>query len=1157
MKTIPRVALSALSAAALALTLPAAPAALADSSGSAADTAFVRSSAAAGAQSTPKSAVVTLITGDRVTVQSAVKGPPAYTVTPAPGAERTGITFSISTEGGATYIVPSDVADLVGAESVLDRELFNVTRLVAERLDDSHSASLPLIVQRIDAQRVRGVEGLVQGPALKVLGAHAVDIAKNATDSLGDEITDATAMAVPASAVRAAEARGSVPPHRQLDARAGELAGVSRIWLDRTMTAADWDVNLTQVGAPASWDSGVTGQGVKVAVLDTGIDTQHPDLLGQVVGSANFTPSPTLMDKVGHGTHVAGTIAGTGAKAPGARRGVAFDADLLIGKVLGDDGRGDMSAAIEGMEWAVENGADIVNMSLGSGPTDGTDPASRALNQLSEEHGTLFVVSAGNSGPGANTVSAPSTADAALSVAAVDSAGTVAGFSSRGPRVGDSALKPEIAAPGVAIAAPRSSAMPGTPADPYYATFSGTSMAAPHVAGVAALLAQRHPDWTGERLKAVLMGTAASAKGDIFAVGAGQANAPAALGAELVPSVGKLGYALTEADSLVDRQISFTNTGTSPISANLETASNNPSDPAGVITVSPATLDIAPGETATATVTADASKVSRAAAFTGAVTITPDRGTALRLPVTATRVRWLTVTPIRNDGKPAVGAFVTVLNHEDGSYASGTVGGSGTLRLQVLPGPLAVGATIQEWAPDGSPIASLLTTEVPSDAAAVTLDAATAVPVGAQVRNSTREEMALVRLTRVNEDAKTITSHGILAGGAYGPIVRGQLRISPSTAATPEGTLRLDEHWVLANKGSDNRLGDATTLYDLVYSGDSVPPVPVHQVSRHEERNLARIEHNYYAPGTPHLSQDASTAIGEAYLGLNVATPSFVQTPLKTVRYATADGVIWGRSLFRNMTVPNGSLSMNLRFVFREYLNGQRYEESYWGGPLGGGATGTLRAGSNGATMAVTFDDSVDSDGHIGRYAEFTNPQRGSGGSALYRNDKLVRTGGSTLTATVDPSTANYRLERSYDGKDIFPIGGQISTVWVTEPVAATEAEPLSLPLASLRWSGKDLDLSNRARAQRDTTIQVQATSAALDQHDRRFSSASAWYTTDGGQTWQPAEAQSKRDGTGDYRFTVPGRSLDTGDWVGLRFAAVDKAGNSVQQTLLRAFPVG
>ncbi|WP_197322314.1 S8 family serine peptidase, partial [Saccharomonospora sp. NB11] len=122
--------------------------------------------------------------------------------------------------------------------------------------------------------------------------------------------------------------------------------------------------SVPQIGAPEAWDSGLTGEGVRVAVLDTGIDADHPDLADAVVEAEDFTGSGNTDDGQGHGTHVAATILGDGSASDGRYRGVAPDAELVVGKVLDDDGFGQESWILAGMEWAAEN-ASVVNMSLG------------------------------------------------------------------------------------------------------------------------------------------------------------------------------------------------------------------------------------------------------------------------------------------------------------------------------------------------------------------------------------------------------------------------------------------------------------------------------------------------------------------------------------------------------------------------------------------------------------------------------------------------------------------------------------------------------------------------------------------------------------------------------------------------------------------------
>ena len=164
-------------------------------------------------------------------------------------------------------------------------------------------------------------------------------------------------------------------------------------------------------------------------MLDTGIDVNHPDFAGLIDGTHSFVPGEAVTDVNGHGTHVASTIVGSGAASGGDYKGVAPGADLFVGKVLGGAGYGQDSWVMAGMEWAAESGADVVNMSLGDTyPTDGSDPMSQAVDALSAQYGTLFVIAAGNAGP--ESISAPGAAASALTVAATDKQDQLASFSS-------------------------------------------------------------------------------------------------------------------------------------------------------------------------------------------------------------------------------------------------------------------------------------------------------------------------------------------------------------------------------------------------------------------------------------------------------------------------------------------------------------------------------------------------------------------------------------------------------------------------------------------------------------------------------------------------------------------------------------------------------
>lgn len=231
----------------------------------------------------------------------------------------------------------------------------------------------------------------------------------------------------------------------------------------------DW--SLAAYHVPQQWKA-TRGAGVTVAVLDTGIEAEHGDLAAAIDDARDFSRSRSgPRDRQGHGTHVAGTIA--------ARRneqgvvGIAPECRLLVGKVLGDDGAGSEQAVAAGIAWATERGADIISLSLGSRHPSRLieEAAVRAARQ-----GRFVICAAGNDGP-ADSVNYPAALESTIAVGAVDRHGRVARFSSRGSQV-------DIAAPGQDIL---STWLGGS-----YAKLSGTSMAAPFVSGVVALMLAKH-----------------------------------------------------------------------------------------------------------------------------------------------------------------------------------------------------------------------------------------------------------------------------------------------------------------------------------------------------------------------------------------------------------------------------------------------------------------------------------------------------------------------------------------------------------------------------------------------------------------------------------------------------------------------------------------
>ena len=310
------------------------------------------------------------------------------------------------------------------------------------------------------------------------------------------------------------------------------------------------------VRADAVWRAGVTGSGSTVAIVDTGVADVPDlhgrivqvtdDLTGQVAACVNLSGEASCADSYGHGTFIAGIIAGNGASSGGKWKGAAPGARVLSLKIAGRDGAADVSNVLAAIQWVVSfkdrYGIGVLNLSLGTDATQSyaVDPLNYAVERAWAA-GIAVVVSASNLGPDPGTISKPGDDPFVITVGAIDDNGTVSlgddllpAFSSRGPTAADGLAKPDVVAPGghvISLRAPGSAIDTQFPVyvDGAYRKGSGTSMAAGVASGIAALLLQADPGMTPDRLKHALTATTqATVSTDPMAVGSGLADAHAA-----------------------------------------------------------------------------------------------------------------------------------------------------------------------------------------------------------------------------------------------------------------------------------------------------------------------------------------------------------------------------------------------------------------------------------------------------------------------------------------------------------------------------------------------------------------------------------------------------------------------------------------------------
>lgn len=386
----------------------------------------------------------------------------SFSIPTTAGEETTG-RYIITYRDGALAEGVNTLRDLAGVSSLPNAEDFSGSALDIGQLESSGGATFPTLgitVATLAEDALSGIMNTV-GEDSPILAIEPERIYY----ALGDGLT--------ADYLRGYRDAADHLYRRSTDS-AENIDGGDSI----AATFVDDAVSTWGLKATKAINSRFSGRGINVAVLDTGFDLTHPDFRGRAIRSSSFVPGEAVQDGQGHGTHCIGTACGF-KDANGRRYGVAYEANIFVGKVLSNAGSGSQSWILAGMEWAIANRCAVISMSLGNTvPTPST--AYETVGRRALENNCLIIAAAGNDHP-RTTVGQPANSPSIMAVGALDSRLQLAPFSCRSGTAQGANV--DIAAPGVAVYS-------SVPMPRRYASFNGTSMATPHVAGIAALYAQ-------------------------------------------------------------------------------------------------------------------------------------------------------------------------------------------------------------------------------------------------------------------------------------------------------------------------------------------------------------------------------------------------------------------------------------------------------------------------------------------------------------------------------------------------------------------------------------------------------------------------------------------------------------------------------------------
>ncbi|MEU1148494.1 S8 family serine peptidase [Streptomyces sp. NPDC005863] len=1059
---------------------------------------------------------VTLITGDRAVLDAEGR---VIGLDRAKGREH--IPVQLRRSGGHTLLIPADARRLI-ADGTVDQRLFDVTELNKKRNRAAQKKGLRVIV---------GYKGAAGGARAEVRSAGDTTVRRSLTS------LNADALSTPKR--DAADLWTALTSGK--DGARTAASGIGHVWLDG-IRKASLDKSVKQIGADKAWAAGYDGKGVKIAVLDTGIDATHPDLKDQVVAEKNFSQAADAKDRYGHGTHVASIAAGTGAKSGGKFKGVAPGAKLLNGKVLGDDGYGEDSGIIAAMDWAAAEGADVVNLSLGGPDSPGIDPLEAQVDKVSAEKGILFAIAAGNDGePG--TIGSPGSADAALTVGAVDDHDKLADFSSQGPRIGDGAIKPDVTAPGVDITA---AAAPGSVIEKEvgqnpegYLTISGTSMATPHVAGAAALLKQQHPDWKQAELKGALTGSTAPGAYTPFQQGSGRIAVDRAIEQSVVAEPVSVGFDRQQwphaDDKPATEKVTYRNLGKTAVTLDLTVTATDPKGrpaPAGFFTLGAKKVTVPAGGTASVDLTADTRLGGTVDGAYSAYVVATGDGQSVRTAAAVEREVEsydLTLKYLGRDGQPTKNFDVSLLGLTGAGQGVdlSPYDASGTVKVRVPKGSYVLNSNVVADPADFSKGVDWLAQpklDVTRNTT-VTVDARTAKPVDVTVPD-TGVTGVLAAPEYTVETADFSAGYGWLLD-EYKNFRTG------SVGATPTG-VTLNQQWAAVwTKGGD-------TEYNTL-AGGPVKQVATGYTKHYKASDLATVKAGLGA--SVRGKTGSLRAYGElptSQSGWSVGVPTKLPTT-RTLLVSTADKVKWGLDFEQNGPVdPNGFPTAEVGYSLgtpQTFTGGKSYEKTFNTavfGPRIGGGYGVFR-------------DADEISGYLPLYADGKTHAGYSLYSAvkttLYRNGTKVAENDDPLVGQkpfkVPSGDAAYKLTTSV--KRSVKIGAATTRVDASFSFRSKKADHARLPVSAARFSPA-VDLWSRAKAGEKQSVPVTVLGSAAGAN---LKSLAVYVSYDYGQTWKKTTVSH-----GKISVTNPAKDKA----VSFHAKIADKKGNKSTLSIYNAY---